>query len=166
MAAGKGGLFVFVSFYLVLIRILEDLTSKLGFNEEFYHPDVSTYLIRGSDWPLQFFDAVQLWSTITFDSHQHGFVPGDSLHYLMRNRKYFYLLNAKAVLMFSLLRSGDFHPHLGQRSGNSPKSQSSNNLEQRKEVRQPKYPCKFAVKEWLLIARLSIVTAVNSGPIF
>ena len=81
MAAGKGGLLFSFSFYLVLIRILEDWTSKVSFNEELYHPDVSTYLIRGSDRPLQFIDAVQLWSTITFDSHQRGFIPGDSLHY-------------------------------------------------------------------------------------
>ena len=148
MAAGKGGLLFSFAFYLVLIRILEDRTSKLSFNEEFYHPDVSTYLIRGSDRPLQFFDAVQLWSTTAFDSHQSGFVPGDSLHYLMRNRKYFYSLNAKAVLMFSLLRSGDVHPHPGPRSGNIDclKAQSPNNLEQRKKVRQPKYPCKVCSK--------------------
>ena len=133
------------SFYLFLIRILSDRTSKLGFNEEFGHPEVSTYLIRGFDRPLQYYDAVDIWATTGFDSHQRGFVPGDSLHYLTRNRKYFYSLNAKAILIFTLLRSGNIHPHLGPRSGNidCPKSQP---MEERKEVRQPKYQCTVCSK--------------------
>ena len=34
-----------------------------NFTEDFYHPDVSAYLIRGSDYPLRFYDAAELWTT-------------------------------------------------------------------------------------------------------
>ena len=34
--------------------------SNHDFNEKFYHPDVSTYLIRGPDSPLRYYEAVEV----------------------------------------------------------------------------------------------------------
>ena len=51
--------------------------SNHDFNEKFYHSDVSTYLLRGPDGPLRYYEAVELWSTSNFDSRQRSFVPGN-----------------------------------------------------------------------------------------
>ena len=141
MAGGTSGLLFSLLFYVVLIKVLQDWNLNHDFNEKFYHPDVSTYLLRGPDGPLRYYEAVELWSTSNFDSRQRSFVPGNCLHYLTRNKKYLYSLKMKHILIFSLLRSGDVHPHPGPRNMNSDCSKEQNNLTQIKKTRQPKFPC-------------------------
>ena len=143
MAAGQGGFFFSLTFCVILIRISQDRSFNHGLNEDFYHPDVSAYLLRGSDDALRYFEAVELWSTSNFDSRQRAFVPGDCLHYLTRNKKCLYSLSMKHIFVFSLLRSGDVHPHPGPRTENldCSKSLEQNNSAQTKKFRRPKFPC-------------------------
>ena len=68
--------FVFLSIYVILLRAVQDWNSNYDFNARFYHPDVSTYLLRGPDGP----EAVELWSTSNFDSLTFSVEFGQSAH--------------------------------------------------------------------------------------
>ena len=72
MAAGQSGFlfsltFVSLTFCVIFIRIAQDRILNQDFKDDFYHLDVSTYLIRGSDCALRYCEAVELWSKSNFD---------------------------------------------------------------------------------------------------
>ena len=149
-------------FYLILTRILDDRTYKEDFNEEFHKLDLSGFLIRGSERVLAYYDAVEIWSASTFDSQLRSFVPGTCKHYPTRNKKYIYSVVSKAIFFFTLLRSGDVHPHPGPRckpSGDNsvfPRNTDQPNVNKRK----PKFPCVTMEKESLRLVRPW--TAINA----
>ena len=127
------------TFYLILNRILDDRTYKKDFNEEFHKLDLSAFLVRGSERVLAYFDAFEMWSTSTFDSHLRSFVPGTCKHYLTRNKCYIYSVGSKAMFFFTLLRSGDVHPHPGPTNGNNTVGEPRANRSKVK-TRQPQFP--------------------------
>ena len=51
-------IFVFINFLCRFIRISQDRILNQDFNNDFFHPDVSAYLIRGSDCALRYYEAV------------------------------------------------------------------------------------------------------------